>query len=302
MLEEIKVFVAVVNAGSFTLAAATLETSRSLISKKLTELEARLGVQLLNRTTRRLSLTEAGEQFFKRCSLSLNDIDQAVDEVLSLSGEPRGRLYVNLPMSFGILHIAPLVGEFVKRYPSIQLDLNFDDRKVEMIEPGFDLSIRIADLKDSSLAAKRLGPCHHVVVASPAYIKQYGCPSSPDAIGVPPHLVASYRFQASPVEWHFKDAKNNSTRVKVAPSIIANNSLAIREIVLSGTAVARMPTFVVGADLAAGRLVNLFPGLKTSSISIYAVFPTRENLPNKTRVFIDFLAEKIQLIPWWDDF
>ena len=300
MLEEIKTFVTVVGAGSFTKAAEELGISRSVISKKLSALEANLGVRLLNRTTRRLSLTEAGGQFYQNCRNGLNSIDEAVGEVRSLSSEPRGRLLVNLPLSFGVLHIAPLIAEFLQRFPGIQVDLNFEDRKVEMIDPGFDVSIRIADMDDSSLVARRLATCRHLVVASPDYVEKYGMPDSPDSLRTAAHHIASYRMQDSALEWQFKSEEGDIASVKLVAEIIVNNSLALKEIVLAGAGLARMPSFIVGPDVVEGKLVNLFPELNTLTKSIYAVFPKREYMPSKTRVFIDFLAEKISDPPQWD--
>lgn len=300
MLDDIKNFVAVVRSGSFTQAAETLDISRSVISKKISSLETTLGVRLLNRTTRRLSLTEAGELFYQHCRQGLQHIDEAIDEIHSLSNEPRGRLYVNLPMSFGILHIAPLIAGFLRRYPGIQVDMNFEDRKVEVIEPGFDVSIRIADLQDSSLSARRLAPCRHVVVAAPDYLKEHGKPESPLALQTG-HTIASYRLQESSQEWLFSTPTGESLAIQLTPGILANNSLALREIILAGGGIARMPSFIVGQDLKNGSLVNLFPELSTLEKTIYAIFPKKEFMPSKTRAFIDFLVEKISDPPRWDN-
>lgn len=299
MLEEIRTFVAVVKAGSFTGAADSLDISRSVISKKLSDLENTLGVRLINRTTRRLSLTEGGERFYERCRESLFHLEEAVEEVRSLSSEPKGRLFVNLPMSFGILHVAPLIAEFLQRYPGIKVELNFDDRKVEMIDPGYDLSIRIADLEDSTLAARRLAPCHHQVVATPAYLEKFGEPKLPQDLARD-HVIASFRLQDSALEWEFRHHINETVTVKLTAAIVANNSLALKEIVLGGAAIARIPTFLIGPEVAEGKLINLLPDFANPTKSIYAVFPNRLYMPSKTRVFIDFLAEKISDPPRWN--
>ncbi|WP_290538956.1 MULTISPECIES: LysR family transcriptional regulator [Alcanivorax] len=291
MLEEIRNFVAVVQAGSFTRAAEELEASRSVISKRLSQLEDQLGVRLLNRTTRRLSLTEAGEQFYQACSSSLGSIEAAVDEVRSLNREPRGRLYVNLPMSFGILHVAPLIPRFMAAFPLVQVELNFDDRKVDMIDPGFDVSIRVGELDDSSLAARWLGHFQHLIVASPAYLKANGSPVVPQDLTQ--HRIASFRLQNSALEWSFTDPHGNSEVVTLAGDIVANNSLAVKEIVLGGGGIARMPSFYVEKEVETGSLTRLFPALATTAGSMYAVFPKREYMPAKTRAFIDFLVEAL---------
>lgn len=299
MLEEIRVFVAIVKAGSFTQAAEAQGLSRSVISKKLSALEANLGVRLLNRTTRRLSLTEAGEQFYQHCRTGLGNIDDAINEVRSLSNEPRGRLHLNLPMTFGVEHIAPLIPEFLERYPGIQVDMSLEDRKIDMIEPGFDVSIRIADLEDSSLAARRLCSCHHQVVATSEYLDKNGMPNSPEDLTTG-HMIASYRLQDSALEWRFNEQGDKPISVKLEARIITNNSLALKKVVLGGAAIARMPTFLIGKEISSGNLVSLFPDLETLPKSIYAVFPKREYMPSKTRAFIDFITEKITDPPHWD--
>lgn len=292
MLEDVRNFVTVVQAGSFTRAADVLDTSRSVISKRLSDLEDLLGVRLLNRTTRRLSLTEAGERFYQQSHIGLTHIDDAMDEVRSLNREPRGRLYINLPMSFGILHVAPHIPEFRKRYPLIQVELSFEDRKVDVIEPGFDVSIRIGVLEDSSLVARKLASCPHWIVASPEYLKQQGTPQTPTDL-TDNHTIASFRLQDSALEWEFTDSIGNASNVKLNAGIIANNSLAIKEIVLAGGAIARMPSFTVAQEVAEGQLINLFADLETITKSIYVVFPKREFMPAKTRAFIEFMGEKV---------
>jgi len=298
MLEEIKVFVQVVQSGSFTAAADRLGLSRSLVSKKISQLEAELGVRLLNRTTRRLSRTEAGELFFQSSRSGLASIEGAIDEIRSMNREPRGRLFVNLPMSFGLLHVAPWVGEFMERYPGIHIDLDFEDRKVEVIEPGFDLTIRVSDLEPSSLFARRLATCHHVVVAAPSYIARRGRPSVPQDLTAG-HTIASFRYQDSAIEWIFEG--EDVQRVRLEAAMESNNSLALKEVVLSGAAMARMPTFLVGPDIAAGRLERLCSAYRCPSKVIFALFPVRQYLPNKTRLFLDYLATKISDPPVWDE-
>ncbi len=300
MLDDIRIFVEVVKAGSFTGAAEVLSLSRSLISKKLGALERVLGVRLLNRTTRRLSLTEAGEHFYHHCQNGLLTIDEAVDQIHAMSAEPRGRLYVNLPVSFGVTHIAPYIPEFLEAYPNIDIDMHFDDRRVDVIAPGFDVSIRVAELEDSTLVARKLGVCRHLIVASPAYVERNGEPVSPQEL-VEGHRVAAYSLQDASLQWSFTDINGKSEVVKLKASIYADNSLALRKIVLGGAAIGRMPTFLVGPDVKVGKLVVLFPELAVAVKPIYAIYPQRSYLPSKTKVFLEFLAEKISDPPWWDE-
>ncbi len=299
MLEEIKSFVTVVREGSFTQAAEVLGVSRSVLSKHVSRLEASAGVQLLNRTTRRLSLTEGGALFYQNSVRGLQTLEEAIEEVKSLNQEPRGHLRINMPMSFGILHVAPWIPEFLAKYPHVSVDMRFDDREVEMIEAGFDVSIRIMDLQESSLTARRLGPCHHVVVASPLYLNRLGCPESPSALAGQ-HCIASFRYQDSALEWRFEDETGQQLTVPLSAAITADNSLALRQIVLGGAAIARMPTYLVANDVAEGQLIHVFPRWKTLTKSIYIVFPQRRFMPSKTRVFIDFLAQKLTDPPGWD--
>ncbi len=297
-LGDIAVFVQVVRDGSFTKAAERLELSRSVVSKYVTRLEEKLGARLLNRTTRRLSLTEAGRVFYERSRRGLEDIEEAEAEVSRLQEEPRGVLRVNSPMSFGILHVAPALPEFLAAYPEVSIDMNLDDRKVDVIKEGFDISIRITDLPDSSLVARRLAPCRHAIVAAPSYLEKHGTPQAPEDLQ--DHNIISYQYQESATEWHFLSADNKQISVPVSGSIQMNNSLALRKALLEGTGIMRTPTFVVGDDLAAGRLVPLLKNYRTLEVSIYLVYPQRRHLSPKVRAFIDYMAARITSEPYWD--
>ncbi len=297
-LTDIAVFVQVVESGSFTDAAEHLGLSRSVISKYITRLEERLGARLLNRTTRRLSLTEAGQTFFTHSRQGLQAIEVAEAEVTQLQRTPRGMLKLNTPMSFGIQHIAPILPDFLGRYPELSVDMKLDDRQVDLIEAGFDLAIRIADLPDSSLIARRLGPCRHVVCASPQYIEQHGAPHTPDDLRQ--HNVLTYRYQDSPNEWRFLTPDRRYAAVPVTGSLQMNNSLAIREAVLSGAGITLTPSFIVGEDIKSGKLHQLLPEYRAQEVSIYAVYPERRHLLPKVQAFIDFMKERITESPYWD--
>lgn len=291
-------FVRVVDAGSFTRAAEQLRLSRPVVSKYVSRLEDRLGVRLLNRTTRRLSLTEAGRIFHQRSQRGLQDIEQAEAEVSSLQENPRGVLRLNTPMSFGILHIAPMLPEFQARYPDVSIDMNLDDRQVDVIEEGFDVSLRIAELPDSSLVARRLAPCRHAVVAAPAYLERHGTPRTPEDLR--DHNIITFSYQASMDDWHFVAPDKRPVSVAVSGALQVNNSLALREALLAGAGIMRTPTFVVGRDIQAGRLVPLLGKYQALEISIFLVYPQRRHLSPKVRAFVDFMAEKITATPYWD--
>lgn len=297
-LTDIAVFVQVIDSGSFTAAAERLGLTRSVISKYVSRLEDRLKVRLLNRTTRRLSLTEAGQIFYERSQQGLGEIEAAEAEVAKLQAIPRGRLRINTPMSFGILHIAPAMAEFQAQNPEVQLDMSLDDRQIDIIEQGYDVIIRIAELPDSSMVATRLAPCHHVVCASPDYIKHFGAPRTPDDLRK--HNILSYRYQDSPNEWRFLSPDGRYSSVPVTGSIEMNNSLALRQVTLDGAGIMLTPTFVVGEDIAAGRLQKLLPEYHAKEISIYAVYAGRRHLTPKVRAFIDFMKRRLSDPPYWD--
>lgn len=297
-LSDIVVFVQVVRDGSFTKAAERLDLSRSAVSKYVTRLEEALGARLLNRTTRRLSLTEAGRVLYERSRLGLEEIEEARAEISRLQEEPRGVLRINSPMSFGILHVAPLLPEFMAENPEINVDMNLDDRKVDVIGQGFDVSIRIAALPDSSLVARRLGPCRHAIVAAPSYLEKYGTPHAPEDLR--DHNIIAYQYQESATEWHFLGPDTKQNTVRVSGSIQMNNSLALRAALLGGVGITRTPTFVVGDDIAAGRLVPLLKNYATLELSIYLVYPQKRHLSPKVRAFVDFVSSKIGSEPYWD--
>lgn len=297
-LTDIAVFAQVVDSGSFTAAAERLSLSKSVVSKYVTRLEDHLGARLLNRTTRRLSLTEVGRVFYERSQRGLQEIEEAEAEVSRLQDKPRGTLRLNTPMSFGIMHVAPALPEFQRRYPEISIDMNLDDRQVDVIEEGFDLSIRISELPDSALVARRLAPCRHVIVASTEYLERNGIPSTPEDLVQ--HNIISYRYQESAREWHFRSSDNRTITVPISGNVQMNNSLALREALLGGMGITRTPTFVVGDDIQSGLLQPVLTSYEILEVSIYIVYPQRRHLSPKVRAFVEFLAERITEKPYWD--
>lgn len=297
-LSDIAVFAQVVESGSFTAAAERLSLSRSVVSKYVTRLEERLGARLLNRTTRTISLTEVGRTFYEGSQQGLKAIEEAESRVMHLQEKPRGTLRINSPMSFGVMHLAPAIPEFLSRYPELSVDIDFDDRKVDVIEGGFDVSLRISDLADSSLVARRIGPCRHTVVASPAYLERHGTPKTPtDLLD---HQIVSYQYQEDAFNWEFQNPDGKTVIVPIVSAIQMNNSLGMREAVLNGAGIMRTPTFIVGKDIQAGSLTPLLPGFQTLPLSIYILFPQRKHLSPKVRAFIDFMDERITEKPYWD--
>jgi DNA-binding transcriptional LysR family regulator len=294
----IPVFVAVVENGGFSAAARTLGISKSAVSKRINQLEAHLGVRLLHRTTRKLSLTEAGERYFEHAAQALTAAGQAEDAVTELQGEPQGNLKISSPMSFGRLHVAPLIPKLLQRYPKLQIDLVMDDRKVDLVAGGFDVAIRAGNLPASTLIARKLAPVRQVLCASPDYIDRYDRPGTPAELSG--HNCVLYSYSSDAGEWTLIGESGPET-VTVSGSYQVNNSEALLEALREGIGIGRLPTFVAGPDLKTGRLVKLFESYRLPDFTLYAVFPERQYLPAKVRAFLDFAIEYFGGDkPYWD--
>lgn len=294
---EMSVFATVVASGSLSAAGRELGLSPAMVSRRLAALEARLGVRLVNRTTRSLHLTDEGASYYESCARVLADIEHANASVSAGRHEPRGTLRVALPAAFGNQYVAPLVPHFAQRYPAVLLALSLSDRSVNLVEEGFDLAIRIAALSDSSLAARKLAPNHRVVCASPEYLRRHGSPRTPADLAQHNCLIAS-DFTAS---WEFKAPDGASGSVRVSGRYVCDNWEVLRQWALAGLGIALKSTWDVRRHLESGALVSLLPGYSfDSDVAIYAVYPHRRHLPAKTRAFIDFLASSFGSAPFWD--
>jgi len=268
-----------------------------MVSRRLAALESRLGVRLINRTTRSLHLTDDGATYYEACARVLSDIEEADATVSAGRVEPRGPLRVALPASFGHQHIAPLIPRFAERYPQIQLALSLSDRNVNLIDEGFDLAVRIAHLEDSSLTARRLAPNRRVVCASPDYLARHGTPSTPEELSRHNCLTTS-EFT---MNWDYKAPDGRPGSVRAAGRYACDNWEVLREWALAGLGIALKSTWDVHRLLAEGSLVEVCRGYTFhSDVAIYAVYPSRRLLPAKTRVFIEFLAESFGPDPYWD--
>ncbi len=297
-LSDIAVFVRVVEARSFTAAADRLDMAKSAVSRCVSRLEEGLGVRLLNRTTRRLSLTEAGEAFFERARRALDELEEARREAARHQAEPGGTLRLTAPMSFGLELVAPVLPAFMDRYPKVTVDLSLDDRHEDLVAGGIDLAIRIAELADSTLVARRLAPVRHVVVASPAYLARRGTPATPDDLR--DHDCLVYTLRASPDAWRFDGADGRKWTVPVRGSYYANNSMALRAALVAGRGIALMTSFTVGDDLRSGRLKRVLAAFAAPTLGVHAVYPQRRHVPPKVRAFVDFLAARFGDPPYWD--
>ncbi len=299
-LSDVAVFLQVVEAKSFTEAARRLGLSRSVASKAVTRLETRLGVRLLQRTTRRIGLTEAGSALYARAAQALEELREAEREVTRLQAEPRGTLRVTVPMSFGLLHVAPAVPEFLRLHPDLTFDLLMEDRVVDLVAEGYDVAVRISRKDDTSLVERRLAPCRMVVCAAPSYLERHGTPEAPEELRQ--HDCLGYTYARSPNHWHFRGVDGASQSIHVAGSYRVNNGLALREAALAGLGIVFLPTFYVGDDLAEGRLQAVLLDRTAVELSICAVYPQRRHLPPKVRAFVDFMAGRFGAEPYWDRF
>lgn len=292
---EMQAFAAVVDAGSFVKAADALAISKAAVSRHVAELESRLGVRLLHRTTRRLSLTAEGEAFHASCKGLLSDVDAAEAEVTSGAGVARGLLKLNVPVSFGLLHLAPLWPEFMAANREVTLEVTLADRLVDLVEEGFDLAVRIARLPGSTLVSRQLASTRMILCASPQYLREHGTPAHPSELAA--HAVMAYSLLASGDTWRF-EGPDGPVTVKVSPRMRTNSGDTCRAAALQHLGIVLQPSFLVGADLLSGALVELLPQFRSIELGIYAVWPTRKHLPAKVRVLIDFLVEAFRTRAW----
>jgi DNA-binding transcriptional LysR family regulator len=293
--QQMASFVAVVDAGSFVAAADALGLSKAAVSRHVAELEQRLGTRLLQRTTRRQSLTAEGQQFHLRARELLAGLDEAESELGARSGEARGTLRINAPLSFGVLHLAPLWGRFAERHPRVRLDVTLGDRVVDLVEEGYDLAVRVASLPASSLVSRRLASTRIVLCASPQYLARHGTPARPADLAA--HRTIHYSYWSTRDEWRF-DGPDGPESVRIRPVLQANNGDTCRAAALDHQGVILQPDFLVGADLRSGALVELMPQYRSLRIGINAVYPSRKHLPLKVRRMVEFLVESFATPPW----
>lgn len=294
-LQQLASFVAVVNAGSFVGAADAIGLSKAAVSRHVADLEAQLGVRLLHRTTRRLSLTDDGQRFHARATELLAEAGELEAETSSSSGEAAGLLRINAPLSFGNLHLAPLWSRFIAENPRVALDITLNDRVVDLVEEGYDVAVRITNLGSSQLVSRRLASTRIVLCASPAYLAAHGAPAHPGELAR--HQVISYAYWTGGDDWRFTGAEGEA-RVRVQPRIHTNSGDTCRIAALNGQGVILQPDFLVGDDLRRGELVELLPGWHSIELGIHALYASRKHLPMKTRRLVDFLVEAFAAPPW----
>lgn len=295
-IDAMRTFVTVVNEGAFARAAERLDMSPQLASKYVSQLEQHLGVRLLNRTTRRINLTEAGTRYFQRASQLLDDIDDLENQLGDLQEDVRGMLKINAPVSFATSHLAPLVCDFQKAYPGVGIDLQLNDRKVDIVEEGVDIALRIGRLKSSSLIARRLAPIRLAMCASPDYLQQHGHPTTLEQLQQHRYLKYSYldAIDSEPAHHHLMQGRN------ACADLISNNGDVLSQAAIAGAGIAIQPTFICGQDIFDGKLVQVMPEHPLQPLGLYAVYAHRQLLPGKVRCFIEFASNYFGEWPYWD--
>lgn len=293
--KEMQAFAAVADAGSFVRAAESLQVSKTAVSRLIGDLEARLGVRLLHRTTRRLSLTAEGEVFHARCKALTADVEEAEAEVTARAGEAVGLLRLNVPVSFGLMHLAPLWPAFLQQHPKVTLDVTLADRIIDLVDEGYDLAVRIAQLPASSLVSRKIASTRLVLCASPDYLRRHGEPSHPADIAR--HTVFTYTLLATGDTWNF-EGPDGPVEVRVTPRLRSNNGDTCCAAALQHQGIVLQPSFMVSHHLRAGALVEVLPQYRSLELGVYAVYASRRHVTPKVRVVIDFLVDAFRICPW----
>jgi len=295
--EDMALFVKIVEAGSITSAATQLCIAKSAVSRRLSELEGRLGVQLLTRTTRKSSLTEAGHLFYTRSIKILSDTEEMTAGISRAQSDLSGTLKIAAPLSFGLKHLAPVVTDFAKTHPALVIDLNFADWQINLIEEGIDVAIRIANLESSNLIARKFTTIRHCLCASPAYIELFGVPATPEQLSE--HHILRYKSSSGLVP-RLTDTKQRSYEISGHTVMLSNNGDFLRQAAIDGLGIYFCPTFICADDVTAGRLVPILTDYQNIVLGAYAVYPQTRYLSSRVRLFIDHLVDSFGPTPSWD--
>lgn len=296
-IDGMRTFVAVVAEGSFLRAAERLSMSPQLVSKYVAQLESRLGARLINRSTRRLSITEVGQAYYERCKDVLADIDEMETAVGDAATAARGTLRINAPMTFGTMHLSRAIADYQCGQPEVSVDLTLDDRVVDIVSEGYDIAIRIGRMRESSLVARKLAPVRLVVCGAPEYLAAQGIPDTPQDLK--DYDCLRYTLSSDAARWRFRDG-DEMHDVPVTGRFQANNGDAIRLAALAGRGLALQPTFIVGEDIRAGRLQLLLQDYEVEPMGVYAVYAHRKYLSGKVRTFVDYLGDYFGAPPYWE--
>ena len=291
MLTATRVFVRTVEVGGFARAARALDLSGAVVTRQVAALEAHLGARLLNRTTRRMSLTDAGQEFYERARVILEQVAEAEAAAARGTQSPVGLLRVSAPLSYGISHLAPVLARFRDRYPQLHLDIDLADRVVDLAHEGIDVALRIATRLAPGVVARRITALDTVVCAAPAYLRRRGLPREPAELAE--HETLSFSYLWAGDEWPFQGPDGRSQTVRVHPAVHSSNGDLLRELAVAGGGVILQPRFIVEQALRAGTLVPILEAYSSLDLHLYAVYLSRSHLPSKVRVFIDFLLETL---------
>jgi DNA-binding transcriptional LysR family regulator len=296
-LENMQIFIKVVETGGITKAAEQLNLAKSAVSKRLSEIEQQLRVKLINRTTRKSSLTEAGNTYYQKCKLILEEVEELNCKVSSVQQSLKGTLRLTVPLSFGVMHLVNAFEQFAKQHPELQMDIDFSDRNVDLIEEGFDLAIRIGHLTDSNMHARAIAPISHLICASPDYLVEHGTPETPEQLKS--HKLLRYsRLPLAGIE--LIDIHDKKFTVPMESHCIANNGDFLKAMTVSGHGMTFLPRFIVWQELANGTLKTVMPNYRIPQMKAYAVYPQNRYLPKKIRMLIDFLSQHFGDIPYWE--
>lgn len=287
---SMRMYVAVVDGGSFAAAADKLDVSRAMVSKQVQKLEEHLGTRLLNRTTRRLSVTETGREFYERSVQIVSDVEEAQQIAGQMTRTPQGVLRVTIPLSYGQHRLAGIIGDYTQAYPQVHLDISLSDRKVDLVDEGFDLAIRIGAMPQSDLVARKIGGVRSMVCAAPAYLEKHGAPRTPADLAT--HACLGYTLTGTGTEWRL-EGPDRTVAIPISGPIRADNGDIIRLAALRGAGIVFQPQFIIGDDVDAGRLVRVLPDWQSVELGVYAVYPSRKHLSAKVRTFVDFLVNAL---------
>ncbi|MCW9047573.1 MAG: LysR family transcriptional regulator [Gammaproteobacteria bacterium] len=296
--ENMHTFIRVVEAGSISGAADRLNVAKSAVSRRLKELEKHLGVQLFHRTTRHMNLTDTGRAFYQRVVRILDDVLEAEIATSQAHETLKGSLKIALPSSFGLMHMSPIINDFMKEHSQIEFDLDFNDREVDLIQEGFDLAIRVADLPNSSLIARRIATVKSVMCASPDYLERMGIPESPEDLIE--HQCLVYSLLRDSEYWHLIDANGNEIKTRIRPYLKASTGEFLKEAAVEGQGIILVPTFIIYKEIESGALVPLLKDYSTPQIYAYAIYPQTRHLSQRVRAFVDLLVKRFEGTPYWD--
>ena len=296
--EELQTFVRVVETGSISRTADRMAVAKSAVSRRISDLEQRLGVQLFHRTTRQLNLTESGKSFYERATQILSDLEEAELAVSQQHAALTGKIRIAAPLTFGLLHLSSAITDFNRQHPGILFDVDFNDRQVDIIEDRFDMAIRIAQLSDSSLIARKIASINQTLCASPGYLEKHGIPQSPEELAS--HKCLLYSNTPNAHQWTFNDAGGDTISVKVPTGMTSNNGDFLRNAAEADLGLIKMPNFIVYKSLERGDLVPVLQRYTLPSFNAYAIYPQTRHLSYRVRAFLDFLVQRFEGCPYWD--